>query len=65
MGKKSSAKGNEQSYELQAHVNVKGEWIPVSQVEFIDISEDFQGFDLMSFRFEGEVRQSRITNRPV
>lgn len=51
-------------YEIEAHVNVKGEWIPVSQVEFIDISEDLQGYDLMTFRYDGEVRQSRITTRP-
>jgi hypothetical protein len=61
MAKKSSPKDD---YPLEAHVNVKGEWIPASQVEFIDISEDFQGYDLMTFRYDGEVRQSRITTRP-
>lgn len=55
---------NNDDYQLEAHVNVKGEWIPVSQVEFVDISEDFQGYDLMTFRYDGEVRQSRITTRP-
>lgn len=51
------------NYQLVAHVNVKGEWVPVSKVEFIDISEDIQGYDLMRFRYEGEVRQSRVIGR--
>jgi len=42
-----------------------GEWIPTNKVEFIDISEDFQGFDLMTFMYNGKEMQSRITTRPV
>lgn len=52
-------------YELAPHVNVKGEWIPLEKVEYIDISEDIQGYDLVTFIYEGEQRQSRITNRPA
>lgn len=52
-------------YELQAHVNVKGEWIPCSETEFVDISEDFQGYDLMTFKYKGEEYKSRIVNKPV
>lgn len=42
-----------------------GEWIPTDKVEFKDISEDFQGYDLMTFVYEGKEMQSRITNRPA
>ncbi len=52
-------------YELAPHVNVKGEWIPMDSVEFVDISEDMQGYDIVTFIYEGEERQSRVTNRPL
>jgi hypothetical protein len=42
-----------------------GEWIATDKVEFVDISEDFQGYDLMTFIYEGKEMQSRITSRPV
>ena len=54
-----------EDYKEVAHVNVRGEWIPTDSVEFVDISEDFQGYDLVTFIYEGEERQSRVTNRPV
>jgi hypothetical protein len=53
-----------EDYELSSHVNVRGEWIPMDSVEFVDISEDMQGFDLVTFIYEGEERQSRVTMRP-
>jgi len=43
----------------------KGEWIPTDKVEFVDISEDIQGYDLMTFIYEGKEMQSRITTRPI
>jgi hypothetical protein len=52
-------------YELAPHVNVKGEWIPMDSVEFVDISEDLQGYDIVTFIYEGEERQSRVTRRPL
>jgi len=54
-----------EDYELAAHVNVKGEWIPMSSTEFVDISEDLQGYDVATFIYEGEEKQSRITMRPL
>ena len=51
-------------YEMVSHVNVRGEWIPMDSVEFVDISEDTQGYDLVTFIYEGEERQSRVTMRP-
>ena len=51
--------------ELTSHVNVKGNWIPTDLVTFLDISEDFQGYDVMTFMFNEVQYQSRITNRPL
>jgi hypothetical protein len=51
-------------YELVSCVNVKGEWIPLDSVEFVDISEDLQGYDIVTFVYEGEQRQSRVTTMP-
>jgi len=42
-----------------------GEWISADKVEFVDISEDFQGYDLMTFIYKGKKMQSRITTRPI
>jgi hypothetical protein len=50
-----------EDYEQVAHVAVKGEWIPLDSVKFLDISEDLQGYDIATFIYEGEERQSRIT----
>lgn len=43
----------------------KEEWIPIDKVEFVDISEDFQGYDLMTFIYKGKQMQSRITSKPI
>ena len=42
-----------------------GEWIAVDKVEYVDISEDFEGYDLMTFAYKGKEMQSRITSRPA
>ena len=52
-----------EDYEPVAHVAVKGEWIPLDSVEFLDISEDLQGYDIVTFMYEGEERQSRVTRK--
>ena len=54
----------EDNYEMVSHVNVRGEWIRLDSVEFLDISEDDQGYDLVTFIHEKEERQSRVTLRP-
>jgi hypothetical protein len=51
-------------YELVSCVNVRGEWIPLDSAEFVDISEDLQGYDIVTFIYEGEQRQSRVTTMP-
>lgn len=48
-----------------SHVLVDdGEWVPVDLTEFIDISEDFQGYDVMFFKYKGKEYKSRVQNRP-
>jgi len=54
-----------EDFKMVSHVNVEGEWIPLDSVEFLDISEDIQGFDIITFMYEGEQRQSRVTMRPA
>jgi hypothetical protein len=45
--------------ETIAYVHVgNGEWISADKVEFVDISEDFQGYDLMTFIYKGKKMQS-------
>lgn len=41
-----------------------GEWIPVDYTEFVNIEEDFQGYDVMTFKYKGKEYKSRIQNRP-
>lgn len=59
-------KTSEQKYTIIcSHVLVDdGEWVPVDLTEFIDISEDFQGYDVMTFKYKGKEYKSRIQNRP-
>lgn len=52
-------------YQPVAHICVQGEWMPLSQVEFLDISEDIQGFDIVTFLYEGKEYQSRVINKPA
>jgi hypothetical protein len=48
---------------MNAFVNVKGTWIPVYKVQFLDIESDVHGYDVMTFKYEGEIFSSRIVNR--
>ena len=41
-------------------VIVKGDRIPTEQVEFLNIEEDFDGADLMTFNYDGEQYKSRV-----
>jgi hypothetical protein len=47
------------------HVCVRGEWIDLRETEFLDVSEDFQGYDLYSFLYKGESFQSRVILKPT
>lgn len=39
---------------------VNGEYVSVKDVTFIDIEEDIQGRDIMTFEYNGEIRKSYI-----
>jgi hypothetical protein len=47
----------------QSHVMVEGEWIPVSKTEFLNIAEDIQGRDVMTFEYAGKTYESYVTMR--
>ena len=46
------------------YVTCSGQEVNVDDVEFIDIEEDFNGRDLMTFAYEGEVRKSYVRSYP-
>ena len=48
--------------ESVAHVFVNGSPVPVDQVEFLDIEEDFTGRDIMTFVYEGKECRSHIVH---
>lgn len=41
-----------------------GKWVPTDKVVFVDISEDIQGYDIMTFLYQGKELQSRIAMYP-
>jgi hypothetical protein len=49
--------------EKVAHVNLHGEWLPLADVDFIDISEDLFGEDVVSYRHNGELHTSKVVLR--
>jgi len=51
--------------ETTPHVIVEGEWIPVTQTEFINISEDLFGQDVYDFEYNGKHYSSYVTLRPL
>jgi hypothetical protein len=46
-------------------VIVDGEKIPVDNVEFLDISEDIYGRDLITFMYNGERKQSLVVKKYI
>ena len=42
------------------HVLVGEDWVPTDEVEFLDIEEDIQGYDVMTFLYKGEEIKSRV-----
>jgi predicted thioredoxin/glutaredoxin len=53
---------NNEWYEQKPCVIVDGEYIPVDDVDFIDIEEDISGRDLMTFIYENQKRKSYVIN---
>jgi hypothetical protein len=48
---------------LTSFVMVNSNWIPMDEVEFVNIEEDIQGRDLVTFEFDGQVHQSYVFSR--
>jgi len=46
--------------EPTSHISYNGEWIPLSEVEYVDIEEDISGRDLVTFRKDGVKHQSFV-----
>lgn len=46
------------------YVTCNGQEINVDDVEFLDIEEDFNGRDLMTFGYQGEVHKSYVRTYP-
>jgi len=53
-----------EDFKMVSYVAVQGEWIPLDSVEFLDISEDFQGYDLITFNYQGKEYSSRVIQKP-
>jgi hypothetical protein len=47
----------------QHYYIVEGEQIPASETTFIDISEDYLGYDVYEFEYKGKVYSSRCIFR--
>lgn len=50
--------------EMVSHVSVKGEWIPLSSVQFLNIEEDMQGKDVITFGYKDAIWKSHVVFRP-
>ena len=50
--------------EAVPHVMVNGEWIPVDETEFVNISEDLFGKDVYEFEYQGKVYSSHVILKP-
>ena len=46
--------------EQQSFICYNHEWIPLSEVEFVNIEEDFSGRDLVTFRKDGAEHNSFV-----
>ena len=50
---------------MNYYVTCDGQEVNVKDVEFLDIEEDLNGRDLMTFAYEGEVRKSYVRTYPA
>lgn len=46
--------------EPTSHISYNEKWIPLSEVEYVDIEEDWSGQDLITFRKDGVEYQSFV-----
>ena len=49
---------------MNYYVTCNGQELNVKNVKFIDIEEDFNGRDLMTFEHEGEIHKSYVRAYP-
>jgi hypothetical protein len=49
--------------ETQSYICYNKEWIPLSQVEFVNVEEDFSGRDLVTFIKDGKEHTSFVVNK--
>ena len=56
---------NKDYVETVPAVYVDGEWIPTTETEFVDIAEDLQGYDVMTFNYKGKQSSSRVRMIPA
>ena len=49
--------------ETQSYICYNGEWIPLSQVEFVNVEEHFCGRDLVTFIKDGKEHTSFVLNK--
>lgn len=49
--------------EIITGVNIGEKWIPITEVEYIDIAEDWLGRDLVTFKYKGKTYHSFVTTR--
>jgi hypothetical protein len=47
--------------DMVPHITYKGEFIPMRNVVFLNIEEDIQGKDLVTFEYNKEIKQSFVT----
>lgn len=52
------------NYHVNYYVTCNGQEVNVDNVEFIDIEEDLNGRDLMTFGYQGEVHKSYVRTYP-
>jgi hypothetical protein len=50
-------------YKPKGYVTIEGEYVPICNVEVLDISEDFLGRDLVKFKYLNEELESYIVVR--
>lgn len=56
---------NKDYVETVPAVYIDGEWIPTTETEFVDIAEDLQGYDVMTFNYKGKQSSSRVRMIPA
>jgi hypothetical protein len=54
-----------ETQDMVPHISYKGEFIPMRNVVFLNIEEDIQGKDLVTYEYNKEIKQSHVVFRPL